>query len=253
MTTPTPDDDPVTERFEPIPVDRVPPAFEPPPEPRPAGAPPVPPTAFALPEPGGIPTQPVIAGTPVVAGSFSGPQAVRQGGSARVLNLVLGIAVLVAVAGISFAIGRTSAPGGTAGVSSTGTVPNANSGAGPLTGRDPNASFDLNGNGGPGTDPDGDRGFFGGRPFGIGGLGIEGTVQSVDGTGVTIRTADGATITVGIDGSTRYHRQVDAQASDVQAGRTVIITLADGFWPGRGSGANGSISLGTAGSITVVP
>jgi hypothetical protein len=164
---------------------------------------------------------------------------------------VLGIAVLVAVAGISFAVGRSSASGGTSAASSTGTNPAAN-GAGPLTGRGPNASFDLNGNGGPGTDPDGDRGFGNGRPFGIGGLGIEGTVQSVDATSVTIKTADGATITVGVDGSTTYHQQTDAQASDVQAGKTVIITLADGFRPGRGT-ANGTVTLGNAGSITVVP
>ena len=248
MTTPTPDDGQPTERFEPIPPDRAQPTFAPPPATSTAtiAPPPVPapPTADAAPEPGPVPTSPVVV-APVAAGSGSG-------GSSRLLTIVLGIAVLVAVAGVSFAIGRTSAPTSPSAVASTGTTPNGATGNGPLSGQGPDASFDLNGNGGPGDDQDGDRGFGGGRPFGIGGLGIEGTVQSVDGTRVTIQTADGATITVGTDGSTAYHQQGDAQASDVRPGKTVIITLSGGFRPGRGA-ANGSATLGTAGSITVVP
>ncbi len=87
---------------------------------------------------------------------------------------------------------------------------------------------------------------------------------------MTIKTATGNTITVGLDSSTTYHQQADASASDVTAGKTVILQVGGaGFRPGgngngNGNGnsgngnsgngnGNGSISLGTASDVTVVP
>jgi hypothetical protein len=220
--------------------------------------PPVPQPVFAAPEPAPVPVQPVAA-APVAAGvAASGGGAPATRGSARLLNAVLGVAVLVAVAGIAFAVGRTTAPAGAGSVASL-TDPNAGGGAGsgngqgPLGGQGPGAGFDLNGNGG-GPDDDGDgvgRGPFGG--FGAS-IGISGTVQSVSADSVTISLPDGTAVTFGIDGSTTYHLQADATASDVTVGSTVIVDPAGGFRPGRGTG-NGTdgLTLGTAGSITVVP
>ncbi len=57
---------------------------------------------------------------------------------------------------------------------------------------------------------------------------------------MTIKTATGNTITVGLDSSTTYHQQADATSSDVTAGKTVILQLAGGgFGRGNGNAGNG--------------
>lgn len=97
------------------------------------------------------------------------------------------------------------------------------------------------------------RGGFGGLGSG---LVIEGTVESVAADSVTIRTADGTTITVGLDPSTTYHSAAPATASDVTAGTTVKLQVAGGFRPGGnggGTGNGGGVTLGTAADITIVP
>jgi hypothetical protein len=84
----------------------------------------------------------------------------------------------------------------------------------------------------------------------------EGTVESVAADSVTIRTADGTTITVGLDPSTTYHSAAPATASDVTAGTTVKLQVAGGFRPGGnggGTGNGGAVTLGTAADITIVP
>ena len=212
----------------------------------------------AFQEPAGAP----IAGTSGPAFQPVAPEPVpvqptvrASGGGSRLLNIALGVAVLVAVAGISFAAGRATAPESVASVT-----------AGPGTGNAnglPNGGFRGNGgyfpgdrNGGfvPGNG-NGGTGRFG---FG-GGLSISGTVDSVTADSVTIKTASGQTITIGIDGSTTYHQQAAASASDVEAGKTVIVQLSGGPRPGgnngngNGNGTGGSLTLGAAGDITVVP
>ena len=61
-------------------------------------------------------------------------------------------------------------------------------------------------------------------------------------------------MTMSLDSSTTYHQLAAAAASDVKTGATVRLGLTDGFQPGQASG-NGStgITLGTAGSVTIVP
>ena len=81
-------------------------------------------------------------------------------------------------------------------------------------------------------------------------------MDSVSPDSVTIRTADGTTVTVGLDSSTTYHSAAAATASDVTAGATVKLQVTGGFRPGGdggGTGANGAVTLGTAGDITIVP
>ncbi len=167
-----------------------------------------------------------------------------SGGSSRVLNLALAVAVLVAAAGVAFAVGRATAPanatagagnGGLGNVAGDGALPGAN-------------GYFGRGDGVPG---DGGRGGFGPG----GGLSISGTVDSVTADSVTIGTESGQTITIGMESSTAYHQQAAASSSDVQAGKTVIVQLSGGFRPGANGAANGngSVTLGSAGSITVVP
>ena len=206
---------------------------------------------FAPVEPEAPPAAPDLAPSP--AGTKRG-----SSGSSRILNIALGAAVLVAVAGVSFAVGRGTAPASdTAGngrvfVPGQGgvIVPGGNGG------NLPDASFDPNGNGGfpgggQGRGANGDRGFGG---FG-GGLTITGTVDAISADSVTLKLESGQTITVGLDASTTYHQQADAAASDATAGTTVQLQMAGGFRPGQnGNGNSGNApTLGTAGSVTIVP
>jgi hypothetical protein len=155
------------------------------------------------------------------------------------------------------------------------TSPNGN---GPSNnGQQPGGRFGPNGNSnGNGTMPNfgngapGAGGFGGsdnrpgvngfGRMFGGFGLGttgtpqIQGTVESVTTDSITIKTASGLTVTMGLDSSTTYHQLAAATASDVKTGSTVQLGLSGGVRPGQASGgANGTITLGTAGTVTIVP
>ncbi len=169
----------------------------------------------------------------------------RSSGSSRLINVALGVAVLVAAAGVSFALGRATAPPAAA---STGRF-------GLGSGAVPNGSFAPGGNG---TFRGGNGGFLGRGGAGAG-LTIQGTVASVTGDSMTITTTGGQTITIGLDSSTTYHQQAPGSSSDVQTGKTVIIDVTGGFRGGAAEGnggANGNggtSSLGTAADVTVVP
>lgn len=203
----------------------------------------------------------------------------RRSGSSTLLTVAVAAAVLVSAVGIAFAAGRATSPAtspvsdttggvsnrqqqgvagggqGVPGQGGQGVVPDQG-GLGPMGGGNlPDASFDLNGNGGfPGDiDGDGDHGFPG-RGFGregFGGLGITGTVTAVDGDSITIQTDAGLTVTLGLDGSTTYHQQAPAAASDVTTGDKVQVQLGGGVRPGQDS--SGNLNLGTAGDVTIVP
>jgi hypothetical protein len=194
---------------------------------------PVPPTASAMP----------IA-----------PPAKRRS-SGRWLNVVLAIAACIAIGGVAFAIGRGTASASTAsGNNRGGFITNGNG-----NGQRPFGSFAPGGNGGNGFI----RGGFGGG----GGITLSGTVESVTADSITIKTANGQTVTIGTGASTTYHTQTPATASDVTTGKTVQVQL--GFNGARGNGGNGGGAnggnggpaasgapagpLGTADSITVVP
>lgn len=231
-----------------------------------------PPPAFAFapvePEPGpGLPAAPAGAVRVV-------PPA--RGGSSRIINVALGAAILVGAVGIAFAAGRATSPvSNTANVPAAGNggiqgggAPNGNgngpgngNGNGPANGNGPvnsgnlpGASFDLNGNGngGPGGRPgDGDGGFGFDRGRGFGGFGLSGTVTAVTPDSITIQTDAGPVITFSLDGTTTYHQEADASASDVKTGSKVQVSPSGRIQPTQG--ANGEIDLGTAGSITIVP
>lgn len=257
---------------EPVPVVTPPagmPAFAAP-EPGPSLAGPetaVPPPPFAFspvePEPG-----PGVGYTVQPAKAASGS---RRDGS-RVLAVFLGAAVLVGAIGLSFAAGRASSTAFDSAAVSSGEDLSRNRGAeddqgglGPMQngglggGNLPDASFDLDGNGGRNgrggdADGDGDHGLPPGGGLGREGFGtgtITGTVETVDADSLTITTESGLTVTVGLDGTTTYHQATDAQASDVTVGTTVEISVAGRFGP-RG-GADDELTLGTASDVTIVP
>jgi len=166
---------------------------------------------------------------------------------ATVVNVLLGLALVVAIGGIAFAAGRVTAP---AAATTTTT------GGGGFGGfRGPNAS------GAPGAFRGGGFGALGGAAA------LKGTVTAVTPTTITL-TVGQATIDVTTDGSTTYHQQAAGASSDVQVGSTVLVqTNGQGgfgggafprgsFQPGasfapRGLGNGGTINAGTATDITV--
>ena len=190
-------------------------------EPGPASAPAAAPTSEAA----GVP-QPAI---PVSAG----PVKARGGVSNRALNLLLGGALVLAVAGIAFAIGRMTAPAQTI---TGGNFP----GGGVFNGQG------QTGNGGPQGRGNGQGGFvFGGGA----GPTIEGTVESVSATTLTLKTADGQTIQIALNNATTYHAQTDASADDVTTGTRLRVRLGGVGGPAASGGPNGL----SATDVTVVP
>jgi hypothetical protein len=154
----------------------------------------------------------------------------RRTKAANWVNVALGAAVLVAVAGVSFAAGRLTAPATTAGAFN-------GQGGGrqfPGNGEFPNGGFG-------GQDGQGPRGFGGG-------LALTGTVDAVSGSTLTLKLADGRTIQVSLSDTTTYHAQASATSSDVAVGKTVIVEV-QGFRPGNDTTGGGT----SATDVTVVP
>lgn len=172
----------------------------------------------------------------------TGPRAplVKPKSSSLALNALLALAAVVAIGGIAFAIGRTTAPAAAADP------------RGAFPGGFPNGSFAPNASFAPGA-----SGFPGGQG-GIGGLGggitISGKVQSVSADTLTIETKAGQTIELSLDQDTTYHRKADGAAADVTTGSTVEVQIDFAGGVGRpAASADSSGPLGTASSVTVVP
>jgi hypothetical protein len=186
------------------------------------------------PEPTPAPaTQPAIPATQPAIPVSAGPVKARGGVSNRALNLLLGGALVLAIAGVAFAAGRLTAPAQTI---TGGTFP----GGGVFNGQ----------GGGNGRTGNGQGGFGGNGAIFGGGAGpqIEGTVESVSDTTLTLKTAGGQTIQIALNGTTTYHRQSDGSASDVVTGSKVLVRI--NFR--RGNGANGGpdATAGTGGGAT---
>jgi hypothetical protein len=160
--------------------------------------------------------------------------------SSRAINVLLGLAVVVAIGGVAFAVGRATAPA------------TSQAGAFPRDGQFFTGGNENGGNGGNGPT----RG--GPGAFAAGGLTVEGTVTAVSADSMTIKTANGQEITVSTNGDTTYHQQEAATANDVTTGSNVLVRL-DGFrgrFGGGGPNASPAPSGGpqtTATDVTVVP
>jgi hypothetical protein len=202
------------------------PASEPAPPPAPAPAQPLasaPAQAMA-----GAPAQPMVS-----------PRMAPRSRSGRILNAVLGIAVALAIGGVAFAAGRLTAP--------TPVTAFGNGGPGQFFG-----NGNGNGNGGNRGNGQGGAGSF----LAGGGITLQGTVESIDATTLTLKTASGQTIQIALDGTTTYHAQSDASASDVTTGKTVLVRV-NGFRGARPGASftptNGGATSQTATDVTVVP
>lgn len=199
---------------------------------RPASPEPFAPTP---PEAAAFPTQPVVPAAPTV-------QIPRRKSSAAWLNVVLVLAAIVAVGGVAFAVGRSTAPVAAAGLRGGGNFAGGNF---------PRGSFAPGQSGAPG---DGNGGAFpGGGLRGGGGFNLSGTVQSATGDTLTITTANGQTLEFTLGSDTTYGTKTTATASDVKAGSKVEVQLdfGAGGQPTASTAASGPI--GTARSVTVVP
>lgn len=177
--------------------------------------------------------QPIVDAAPTVPVPAAATQPVatsrpdaRRSGSGRLVNLALGGAVVLAIAGIAFAAGRVTAPAPV----TTGAFPGGN------------GQFPL---------PSGGafRGGNGGGLLGASGATVEGTVESISATTLTLKTASGQTIQIALAAGTTYHAQTDATANDVTTGTKLLV---------RVGGVGGPTASGTAGGlsasdVTVVP
>lgn len=162
-----------------------------------------------------------------------GRRATKAKRGSGVLNVVLAIAVALAVGGVAFAAGRMTAPAAAA-------FPNGGPGGGAFQGR-PGASPGPGGGGfqpGGGIQP-------GGGLFGAGVVTVEGTVESRSGDTLTVRTIDGQTVEITLPADTTYHAQGSATSDDVQSGTDVLVRV--NFQPGQGTNQI------TADDVTVVP
>jgi hypothetical protein len=115
----------------------------------------------------------------------------------RTALIALALAGVLVVGGGGFAIGRVTAP-------------------------TPTFAGFRGGNGGDGF-PRLGGGANGQGGGGFRGGGLEGTVESISGDTMTLKTANGSTITVTLSSATTYAKQVGGQASDITQGATVRI------------------------------
>jgi hypothetical protein len=193
----------------------------------------------ASPEPGPAPTtgasfspQPLVPSAPAL-------QVPKRTSSSTWLNVVLVLAAVVAVGGVAFAVGRSTAPAAAATQRGDGLFGNGNFARG---------SFDPTASGVPG-------GGLGGAFGDGGGFNLSGTVNEVTADTLTITTASGQTLQFTLGADTTYDTKSPAAAADVKVGSKVEVEL-NGF---RGLGrptASAEASagpVGTASSVTVVP
>jgi hypothetical protein len=150
----------------------------------------------------------------------------------RTFRILLAVGLLVAVGGVAFAVGRVTAPAAAA--STRGGF-----GAG---------GFATGGNGAAGA---GAGGGFGRGGFG-GGILVTGTVDSVSGTTMTLKEANGTSVIVNLAGTTKYHAQAAASVADVTAGKQVQVEvqIAGGFGGPDAPGASPAASPAVGGTTT---
>ena len=192
-----------------------------------------------------------LGSAPFGPGPVSAAPVRAKGGSGMLVNVLLAVALVVAVGGVAFAVGRVTAPATTAS-GRTGFGTNGQGGFGPNASGAPGAGF----NGG-----------FGG--FGGGNVSIQGTVTAVTADSITIQLAGGQSITIPTNAQTTYRESQASTAAAVTSGATVLVQLPAGrgaFGNGNGNGngnggqgggpnASGAPgrTLGPASTITVIP
>ena len=164
----------------------------------------------------------------------------KRDSSTMILLLIAG---MVAIGGLAFAAGRVTAPTAAAAAVPSGGFGNFGNGFGRPS-LAPGETFN------PGN--------FGGGGLGRGGAGalaggVTGTVQSVNGSTLTLLLSTGSTVTIDLSGSTTYHNETPGSSSDVKVGTKVQVQIntaaATGAAPNPS--ASGSRTL-TASDILIV-
>jgi hypothetical protein len=181
------------------------------------------------------PTQ-TPAPAPAPAAAPGRPPAQRRD-SSRATTVLLAVAGLVAVGGVAFAVGRMTAPVAAANANRFGA-------AGFRGGLAADASF------APGQA----RGLFGlGGAAGAGtDVAVSGTVQSVTSSALTLKTANGDTVTVDLAPSTTYHTATSTNAGSVTSGSHVVVQLQfnrAALGAGAGAAAGASAAPGVPGPL----
>ena len=167
------------------------------------------------------------APTPAAPVAAAAPVVVSRRRSAGLLNLLLGAAAVIAVGGVAFAIGRSTAP-----ADAVGFVPGP---GGPAL-LQPGGSFDPNG--GPIVRQ--------GGPGGLrAGLTMDGTVTAVDADSVTIQLASGEEVTFDLDAETTFHEATAADASAIAVGDEVAVQASGGRVQIDSNAGGGTTSNGT--------
>lgn len=178
------------------------------------------------------PSAPLQASSPMPAPGPVVPVKPARKSQTLWINVALGLALAIALGGVAFAAGRMTAPAAVAALNGTG------------NGRFGNGGY-FPGGGNGGAFPGGGQG---NRGLGGGGLSVTGTVTAMTADSITITTATGQAVTIATTGTTTYHQQSSAAASDVKTGGKVIVQLG-----AQGPQASPSTTGPTANDITVVP
>jgi hypothetical protein len=147
----------------------------------------------------------------------------------RSTSVLLMLSALVALGGVGFAVGRVTSNGSSANNQTNNGVP----GFGGANGSFDPGQFGPNASGAPDL-------------RGVSGAGtVSGTVESVTADSMTVRLADGQTVTISLGSSTTYHGQTAATSSDVTTGSTVVVQTTGGST--SGASASASPSTGSSG------
>jgi hypothetical protein len=157
----------------------------------------------------------------------------KRSGGGRWVNVLLGAAAVLAIGGVAFAVGRSTAPANAAVVVPDGGIV-IDGGAGSF---DPGAGPQVR-PGGPGL-------------LGAGGPTLQGTVTALDDHSITIRLANGDELSVSLDDETTYHEATETDATAVAVGDEVLVQADGGrISIGQGDPGQGDPDL-TAADVTV--
>ena len=141
--------------------------------------------------------------------------AARPAKQDRTTMALLFMAALIAVGGIGFAVGHLTAPSANGAAPTFARGLGFGRGGGALPSLAPGQTFSPGSFGGGAG-----RGGFGGLTGDV-----AGTVQSVDGSTMTIQLANGTSVKVDLSGTTTYHSTTPAAADQVKVGSSVTVQI----------------------------